>query len=128
MQDLRKIEQGGAPAGASDPSPQQAPSGPKGTVVLSLPVTEQPGDKLGRYKLFQQIGEGGCGVVYMAEQIVTKQHRSKLLISMPYANGEQRCWRETDLIHQRRCGPKKFRSPANCESVRDDVEMDRATA
>src|SRR5690242_4291808 len=28
----------------------------------------QTGDKIGRYKLLQQIGEGGCGVVYMAEQ------------------------------------------------------------
>src|SRR5437868_1721635 len=26
------------------------------------------GDRLGRYKLLQQIGEGGCGIVYMAEQ------------------------------------------------------------
>ena len=33
-----------------------------------LPVTEMPGDKIGSYKLLQQIGEGGCGVVYMAEQ------------------------------------------------------------
>jgi serine/threonine protein kinase len=32
------------------------------------PLTEKPGDKIGRYKLLQQIGEGGCGVVYMAEQ------------------------------------------------------------
>ena len=29
---------------------------------------EQPGDRIVRYKLLQQIGEGGCGVVYMAEQ------------------------------------------------------------
>jgi eukaryotic-like serine/threonine-protein kinase len=29
---------------------------------------EKTGDWIGRYKLFQQIGEGGCGVVYMAEQ------------------------------------------------------------
>jgi serine/threonine protein kinase/WD40 repeat protein len=29
---------------------------------------EKPGERIGRYKLLQQIGEGGCGVVYMAEQ------------------------------------------------------------
>ncbi|HEX4350084.1 MAG TPA: serine/threonine-protein kinase, partial [Verrucomicrobiae bacterium] len=43
-------------------------SSPKPTIVLSFPVTEKAGDKIGRYKLLQQIGEGGCGVVYMAEQ------------------------------------------------------------
>ena len=29
---------------------------------------EMIGDRIGRYKLLQQIGEGGCGVVYMAQQ------------------------------------------------------------
>ena len=38
------------------------------TIVLPVPPTEKPGDKIGHYKLLQQIGEGGCGVVYMAEQ------------------------------------------------------------
>src|SRR5437588_11054068 len=33
-----------------------------------VPITEKAGDRIGRYKLLQQIGEGGCGVVYMAEQ------------------------------------------------------------
>ena len=38
------------------------------TIPAATPLVEKPGDKIGRYKLLQQIGEGGCGVVYMAEQ------------------------------------------------------------
>jgi serine/threonine protein kinase/TolA-binding protein len=49
-------------------TPRTTATDVKSTVRLSLPVTEKPGDKIGHYKLLQQIGEGGCGVVYMAEQ------------------------------------------------------------
>ena len=36
--------------------------------VEEPPVAERPGTVIGPYKLLQQIGEGGCGVVYLAEQ------------------------------------------------------------
>jgi tetratricopeptide (TPR) repeat protein len=41
---------------------------PQGNVAAFVPLTEKPGDRIGRYKLLEMIGEGGCGVVYMAEQ------------------------------------------------------------
>ncbi|MHC1767243.1 MAG: serine/threonine protein kinase [Verrucomicrobiia bacterium] len=39
-----------------------------GILSAQSPLTEKAGDRIGRYKLLQQIGEGGCGVVYIAEQ------------------------------------------------------------
>jgi serine/threonine protein kinase/WD40 repeat protein len=38
------------------------------TVHAESGPLERPGMMVGRYKLLQQVGEGGCGVVYMAEQ------------------------------------------------------------
>src|SRR5262245_66611968 len=43
-------------------------------------ITEKPGDKIGRYKLLQQIGEGGCGIVYMAEQAEPVRRRVALKV------------------------------------------------
>src|ERR1043166_6370331 len=42
--------------------------------------TEKPGDRIGRYKLLEQIGEGGCGVVYVAEQEEPVRRRVALKI------------------------------------------------
>ena len=53
------------------------PEQPKDTVVA---ITEKPGDRIGRYKLLQQIGEGGCGVVYMAEQTEPVRRRVALKV------------------------------------------------
>src|ERR1041385_4878059 len=46
-------------------------------------VGEKPGDRIGHYKLLQQIGEGGCGVVYMAEQEEPVRRRVALKIIKP---------------------------------------------
>ena len=43
-------------------------------------VMEQLGDRIGRYKLLEQIGEGGCGVVYMADQEEPVRRRVALKI------------------------------------------------
>ena len=43
-------------------------SDPRHTMHIAVAPAEKSGDRIGRYKLLQQIGEGGCGVVYMAEQ------------------------------------------------------------
>ena len=43
-------------------------------------ITEVPGTRIGRYKLLQRIGEGGGGVVYMAEQEEPVRRRVALKI------------------------------------------------
>jgi hypothetical protein len=63
-QRVEELLQASDEAGAFLQSPAAFP--PSGTVP-AIPA-EKPGDRIGRYKLLQQIGEGGCGVVYMAEQ------------------------------------------------------------
>src|SRR6516162_2824937 len=51
--------------------------------VPELPVGERPGDRIGRYRLLEQIGEGGCGAVFMAEQEEPVRRRVALKIIKP---------------------------------------------
>ncbi len=60
------------------PAPDAVPEG-----KAEISVGEKPGDRIGRYKLLQQIGEGGCGVVYMAEQEQPVRRRVALKIIKP---------------------------------------------
>jgi WD40 repeat protein/serine/threonine protein kinase len=48
--------------------------------LLAATIEEKAGDRIGRYKLLQRIGEGGCGIVYMAEQEVPVRRRVALKI------------------------------------------------
>jgi WD40 repeat protein/serine/threonine protein kinase len=50
---------------------------------------ERPGDRVGPYKLLQQIGEGGMGVVYMAEQTEPIRRRVALKIIKPGMDSRQ---------------------------------------
>src|SRR5439155_6238194 len=43
-------------------------------------LSEKAGDRIGRYKLLQHIGEAGCGSVYMAEQEEPVRRRVALKI------------------------------------------------
>jgi WD40 repeat protein/serine/threonine protein kinase len=53
------------------------------------PVAERPGTAVGPYKLLQQIGEGGMGVVYMAEQTEPVRRRVALKIIKPGMDSAQ---------------------------------------
>jgi eukaryotic-like serine/threonine-protein kinase len=59
---------------ASDRAPEAR------TMQLDARLVEAPGTVIGRYKLLQQIGEGGMGVVYMAEQEEPVRRRVALKI------------------------------------------------
>ena len=68
--------------------PQAAIPGPRPTPVTppSLPpaaVHRRPRSRIGPYKLLEQIGEGGMGVVYMAEQEKPVRRRVALKIIKP---------------------------------------------
>jgi WD40 repeat protein/tRNA A-37 threonylcarbamoyl transferase component Bud32 len=62
-------------------SPKDRP-GVVATIKLELADTpdEAVGQTLGRYKLMERLGEGGCGVVYVAEQTLPVRRRVALKV------------------------------------------------
>src|SRR5262245_11277017 len=65
---------------------------PAGEIVATAqrpPNTELPGMRIGPYKLLQQIGEGGMGTVYMAEQSEPVKRRVALKIIKPGMDSRQ---------------------------------------
>ena len=56
---------------------------------IASPVIEGPGTVIGRYKLLEQIGEGGFGVVFMAEQTEPIRRRVALKIIKPGMDTKQ---------------------------------------
>ena len=51
--------------------------------TLGQPITEKPGTVIDRYKLLEQVGEGGFGVVFMAEQEKPVRRKVALKIIKP---------------------------------------------
>ncbi len=53
---------------------------PESLPAIANAPSEQPGERIGRYKLLQEIGEGGFGSVWMAEQVEPVTRRVALKI------------------------------------------------
>jgi tRNA A-37 threonylcarbamoyl transferase component Bud32/tetratricopeptide (TPR) repeat protein len=73
-------------AGGTSPPPDAGATFPP---AVDRPIAEAPGTLVGRYKLLQQIGEGGMGVVYMAEQEKPVRRRVALKIIKPGMDSAQ---------------------------------------
>jgi WD40 repeat protein/serine/threonine protein kinase len=62
---------------------------PGAGATVDHPLSERPGTMIGPYKLLQQIGEGGMGIVYMAEQQEPIRRRVALKIIKPGMDSAQ---------------------------------------
>ena len=90
IRQLEELLRAGEEAGAFLDQPASRPQDPANPAAHPLklgahsadrPSTgEGPGSVIGRYKLLQQIGEGGCGTVFQAEQETPVRRRVALKV------------------------------------------------
>src|SRR5262249_54800248 len=57
--------------------------------VDEAPIVERPGSRVGPYKLMEQIGEGGFGLVFVAEQIEPVRRKVALKVIKPGMDSRQ---------------------------------------
>ena len=62
---------------------EEPPTGSISEERAKVTAWEKPGDVVGRYRLLAQIGEGGCGIVFMAEQEEPVRRRVALKVVKP---------------------------------------------
>ena len=79
--EVEALLEASARAGSFLESPAPAPN--LVPTVDEPPVTERPGVVIGPYKLLEQIGEGGFGVVFMAEQTQPVRRKVALKVLKP---------------------------------------------
>ena len=74
---------------------------------------EMPGTRIGPYKLLEQIGEGGMGVVYVASQREPIRRKVALKIIKPGMDTRER----GDSLRGRAASPGPDGSPEHCQSA-----------
>ena len=72
-----------SPAVETDANAGATGIGPALLSLGTLPILEGPGTRIGPYKLLERIGEGGMGVVYMAEQETPVRRKVALKVIKP---------------------------------------------
>jgi serine/threonine protein kinase/Flp pilus assembly protein TadD len=63
--------------------------GPSSKETVAFECLEQVGHRVGNYKLLEQIGEGGMGIVFMADQVEPVRRRVALKITKPGMDSRQ---------------------------------------